>query len=284
MIFAKVDVKLRDHVRAHKAGVAMSTWLWALLYVREQETDGVVPDIALRLAWAGEKEARRHADALVLVGLWEVHEDGWRICRYDVKNETREAIASRRKDTRERVSKFRNGSRNTEGNALHGVDVTTGTAVAVPGSDSGSGSDLRSREGERERGPTSVVQRVADPQAAPPEWLDGVLATIHTTYEVLLPKAQAWVRYAAHRASKSQQLGRPIPATREDALHWLSTVMVEEARKQREEVRHQRERDAKFDARRAGPASPADATKLTDAEQRQFAEQLRKRMQNKGAA
>lgn len=137
MIHAKVDVSLRDHVRAHKAGAAMGTWTWGLLYVREHETDGHVPDIAIRLAWVGERDARRDAAKLVEVGLWTKHQDGdgWMICKYDAKNETRAVIDVRRKETRERVAKHRasNHSRNALPNALHGV--------LVPGSGSDSGSD-----------------------------------------------------------------------------------------------------------------------------------------------
>lgn len=91
-----------------------------------------------------------------------------------------------------------------------------------------------------------MVQRTADPQAPPPAWFDGVLATVRDTYSVELAKAQAWVRYAAHRASKSQREGRPYPPSREDALHWLSTVMVKEAADDRAKARDRADRDAAF--------------------------------------
>lgn len=137
MIFAKVDVKLRDHVRAHTAGPAMATWLWALLYAREQESDGFIPSVALRLAWSGEKQARRDADKLVEVGLWERADGGWKICRYEAKNDTAEAIASRRKEARERMQSVRANRTRTNREPHESVQNEVPGSLSLSGSDQG---------------------------------------------------------------------------------------------------------------------------------------------------
>lgn len=150
MIYAKVDVKLRDHERAHRAGEAMSTWTWGLLYAVEHESDGLLPAISLRGAWAGERDAKKHAAKLVQVGLWEKTDDGFRILRFSAKNETKQAIEQRRKETRERVAAYRNKNvSNVDSNAL----LTPASGALVPGSGSGSRSrsGSESREGESER-------------------------------------------------------------------------------------------------------------------------------------
>jgi hypothetical protein len=223
VIHAKVDVGLRDHVRAHRAGAAMSTWLWGLLYARGQETDGLVPDVALRGAWVGEKEARRHAVRLVEVGLWEDTNGGWRICRYEAKNETKEQIAERRRETRERVSNHR---RNRSGNAL----LTSATAALVPDSDSDSDSGS-SLPGERER---------ESPLDAAPEWFAKVVDSICTNQMVDLRLAECWTAYCGHASDKGKR-----PNDRH-AAYWLTTVMVPKRRDEAKADARQRERDKRY--------------------------------------
>ncbi len=183
MIFAKVDVKLRDHHRAQRAGAAMGTWLWGLLYVREHQTDGVIPDVSLRYAWVGEKAARRDAARLVEVGLWEDLSGSWRICRYSDKNDTAEDIAKRRAEARERMQRVRLNKQRTNGEPPRNCV----TEVPGSGSGSGSGSDLIS-EGELER------------EAQPPE---GSQARYASAYEAGVSRGKcspfAWSgsKYAA---------------------------------------------------------------------------------------
>lgn len=132
-----------------------------------------------------------------------------------------------------------------------------------------------------ERPPTAIAV-TADPANDAPDWWAGVLETIGTGTGVHLPAREAWLRYAGHRASKAR------PAERRDAVHWLTTVMVKEARDEREKARHQRERDARFDRQRGGPPEPAEVP--TDAEAKANAERLaqriaeRKAREAKGAA
>jgi hypothetical protein len=116
----------------------------------------------------------------------------------------------------------------------------------------------------------------ADPANAPPSWWDGVLETVGGGTGVHLPGLESWLRYAGHRASKGW------PADRGDAVHWLTTVMVKEAREKRDKDRQQRDRDAKWDRQRSGPEpAPPPSQKQAEA----MAEELRKRIAaRKGAA
>lgn len=119
----------------------------------------------------------------------------------------------------------------------------------------------------------------ADPDNPEPPWWQGVLDTVGDGTGVHLPGREAWLRYAGHRASKAR------PAERRDAVHWLTTVMVKEARERRDKDRERRDREARFEKQRAGPPNPNETQKLSEAEQKRFAEQLRQRVQQrKGVA
>ena len=113
MIHARVDVELRDHERAHRAGPAMGTWLWCLLYTRAKELDGFVPRVALRAAWVGEERALEDMATLVSVDLAvECNAvgnkgDGWTLTNYAPRNETKAEIDARRAATARRVKKHR---------------------------------------------------------------------------------------------------------------------------------------------------------------------------------
>lgn len=266
MIYAKVDVKLRDHERAHRAGNAMSTWLWALLYSREQETDGYIADAMIRLAWAGEAEARKHARKLIEVELWEADAErgGWRVCRYSDKNETRSSIAVRRAEAADRMTRVRANRMRTPSpcSSEHPPNTRSVDRTAVPGSGSGSGSvisdpeipeEIHSAREVPDSPPLRPLAVVPDPSGPPPDWWDLVLATIHASVGVALASGECWLAYAGHRH------GKRLPATREDALQWLVQVMVPKARKAADEARRQRDRDAKFDAERRAEKAPSPA-------------------------
>lgn len=142
--------------------------------------------------------------------------------------------------------------------------------------------DLRSPTTTTDHIPTTAVAReradVPDPIGPEPVWWQAALETVGAATTVDLPPREAWLRYAGHRNNKR------LPATQPDAVQWLTAVMVREARDARERARQQADRDAKYDKARAGPAPPNEPTKLTQAEQKRFAEQLRQRMQRKGVA
>lgn len=106
---------------------------------------------------------------------------------------------------------------------------------------------------EPERPPTAELRplaKVPDPSGPPPDWWPDVLATIHVQTSVLLPAGESWLAYAGHRASPSKRL----PATREDALYWLTRVEVPAARKVASEAARTAARDARWDAERKAAA------------------------------
>lgn len=210
MIYAKVDVKLRDHERAARAGAAMSTWLWALLYTREQELDGFVPDVSLRGSWVGDKEARKHAAVLVTVGLWLVADGGWRVARYEAKNETVATIAARRAEARTRMGR----SRSVRANIERTNDEPPSTdLVSVPGS--GSVSSGSRSLGDRDN---LIGHHGAE---APPWWpgaCDGAEAALLGAIKVD-DRSARWAEYLASRDRK-----RWAPGHR-DAVGWLTNVL-----------------------------------------------------------
>lgn len=150
MIYAKVDVDLRDNRRARLAGEAMATWTYGLLYSRGQELDGFVDREALRGSWVGERVALKHAEKLVEVGLWEAIDGGWTITNYSKKNETKAAIDERRAIDRERKARKRSERPVSERNPDDVRAESGGSPPGIPGSGSGygSGSDLSRRDPE----------------------------------------------------------------------------------------------------------------------------------------
>lgn len=217
MIFAKVDVKLRDHAKALRAGEAMSTWLWALLYTREQELDGLIPSEVLRLAWPGEQAATRHAATLVAVGLWEVCDEGWRICGYAAKNETSAVIDEKRRTDRERKRKslpppssstpesaggFRRESETIPvGIRAESERIPPAPVVGFPGSRSLSGSGSGSRE---DLPPLSPREGVVHLRRDEPLTADarGVWETVTMNRPIKDSVAGVWLGFCGHFAGK----------------------------------------------------------------------------------
>lgn len=105
------------------------------------------------------------------------------------------------------------------------VTVTPVTAVLVSSSLVSSGSDLSLG-------------------SDPPSWWGSTLETIEANTGVKLPAGEAWLRYSGHRSTKS------LPCTAQDAGYWLASVMVREARADRDERAHREQRDKDFDAAR----------------------------------
>lgn len=62
---------------------------------------------------------------------------------------------------------------------------------------------------------------------------------------VILPVAEAWLRYDGHRA------GKGIAPTTKDAQYWLTTVMVPEARELLRRESRDKDRDKVFAGERA---------------------------------
>jgi hypothetical protein len=106
MIFAKVDVTLPHHQRVlrlpkDKRDAALGLWLRALCYTRGQELDGFCP--LEELEAPGSTEI---IDWLVTVGLLAREEQdgvhGVRVLRYELHNETKAEIESRKLADRQR--------------------------------------------------------------------------------------------------------------------------------------------------------------------------------------
>ena len=109
MPWVRIDENAMDHPKI--AGLPAETfrlWVQALAYCQKFLTDGHVSEAALRGLRSFSVKRR---DALVAVGLWEP--DGSAIHVHDFLdwNESREHVSAVRKLARERMQRFRAGSR-----------------------------------------------------------------------------------------------------------------------------------------------------------------------------
>lgn len=177
MIFAKLDVCITTHPKFVRAGpAAVGYWAASLAYSRGHELDGSLPREVLGLILGlGEREARRLADKLVEVGLFEsVKEtDGYRISNYDAKNETREQIEKRRLEARDRQEKWRSGKRVSHESPPPVSHTSHNGVVTGSGSDSPSGS-VSEISGEPERGPPRNASDDGAGGLAVTAWAEGI--------------------------------------------------------------------------------------------------------------
>lgn len=138
MPWFRVDDKFHDHPKVRKLRgdktAAIGLWSLAGSWAADNLTDGFVPGEIVQRFDPKERYARR----LVEVGLWTVDEQdgesGYRFHQWTEHQPTRSEVENRRKETRERVKRWRerNGQSKTPplevtngvGNALHGTDVT----------------------------------------------------------------------------------------------------------------------------------------------------------------
>jgi len=232
VIFARVDVELRDHPRARRAGVAMTTWTYALLYSRRHELDGFVPDDALRGGWVPEPVGREHASVLVDVGLWGLVDGGWEIINYANKNETRAAIETRRQIEREKKQRWRERRESTQRSTHASTDRSPGVSPVDTGSSGGSlreedQSQSQSQSQSQDGTVPSLVDTSTNGVAMPP-WYPAVVEMVSANTGAKIDLAASWLRYSGHRRSK----GKPFSS--HDAQQWLVTVDVKEAREARE--------------------------------------------------
>lgn len=97
MAWVRLDDQLPHHRKFLKAGAAAS-WLWVcgVAYAQRQLTDGIIPREAVPTL--GVPNPRKLIDKLVAVGLWDVHELGWKVHDYLEHNECRDAVLSRRSE------------------------------------------------------------------------------------------------------------------------------------------------------------------------------------------
>lgn len=233
MIFAKIDVELRDHEKAHAAGTAMGTWTWALLWSRAKLRDGFVASEALRGAWAGEKQARADLARLVTVGLAEVAPGGWMLLGYAEKNETRVDVERRQEEGRARKARY-DAKRNASRARVTDAEVTRyerGTNTTEPEPEPEP--DLRSVDPPARTHASARVEASpetpAEPSDAPPAWWPGAAATVEqTTGRPVTDLGALWLEYRERCDRK-----HATPSQR-DAVGWLAAVARSDARKARE--------------------------------------------------
>lgn len=90
MAWLQIDDNVPLHRKMLAAGPA-ACWLWVcgIAYSQRQLTDGFIPDLALPMVGVtGASRAKKLADALVSVGLFEVVDGGYRVHDYHDHNAT----------------------------------------------------------------------------------------------------------------------------------------------------------------------------------------------------
>lgn len=209
MIYARIDVDLRDHQKADAAGSAMALWLWSVLWCRAQKSTGWIPRRSLLGShWFSKKELDRYSKRLVLVGLWleetVADERGYRIYNYAQKQDTKEVIDARIEAARLRKARWKEKrERDLERVPPKAVErVPSGFGYGSLLSESGSDLDPDGVPGE-ERG--SEVRVRAAPETR--EFTDPP-GDLEITPEVLAACAMA---------------GVPAP-TKTDVWHYLSNA------------------------------------------------------------
>jgi hypothetical protein len=108
MAWVKLDDGIYDHPKFLAAGPE-AAWLWvsALSYASRYLTDGFVSAAQARLL-ASSRHAKKLADRLVEVGLWEAAEGGYQIHDYHDYQPTAEQVRAAREAARERKRSGRN--------------------------------------------------------------------------------------------------------------------------------------------------------------------------------
>lgn len=98
MAWLRIDDTVPEHRKMLRAGPsACWFWLCGIAYCQRQLTDGFIPDEAIEMIGVrGNGRARKLADVLVSVGLFEPAEHGYRVHDYHDHNATaEEALANR---------------------------------------------------------------------------------------------------------------------------------------------------------------------------------------------
>lgn len=271
--FAPIDVSIMTHPKAFAAGIeAMGLWLWGMAFAKQHRTGGRVHRPAVLGAWGGRRNimlAKRLEDA----GLWTVREDGdWDIHNFEKKGPGATSTSRVQKHRQNKRSAPSSETDETLSETDRNGDLKRSASSSVSVSVS-----VSSPEGEREREPPAPYPDIGTPTKLP-AWFSAALETVATQTGETLRPPDSWLRYSGHRAGKGR------PPGQQDAVYWLTTVMVPEARKERQEAARQRERDAKFDRQRAGPGTTTETLVDTPEEQAERAERLRRQAAERKAA
>jgi hypothetical protein len=126
--WVRIDDKAWSHPKfASLPAGAVRLWMFALCWCNQQESDGFVPRSMLRVL----RGTTSDASALVASCLWVESEDGWRFHDYLQYQPSRDQLTAQRTSTKERVTRFRERSRNAvtppvtpTGNAVTNAPVT----------------------------------------------------------------------------------------------------------------------------------------------------------------
>ncbi len=107
-LYVPLDVGFSRDPKVRRAGTASELlFVRALAYVKDAETDGIVPRDDLPAIGVRLRNLDESVAALVREGLWEEHPDGWLISAWHVWNEPMEAIDRRRQLARNRQTRKR---------------------------------------------------------------------------------------------------------------------------------------------------------------------------------
>ncbi len=79
--FVPLDLNMPRDPKIRRAGPdAELLYIRGLIYLKQSDSDGIIPDYDLDVVGAGLKNITKSRDALVRVELWDAVEGGW-VCR-----------------------------------------------------------------------------------------------------------------------------------------------------------------------------------------------------------
>jgi hypothetical protein len=144
----------------------MLTWFYATLYSRQHELDGFIPREAIEnLPKPANKIAYAEKLAGPKVGLFEPHEGGWFILKYEEWNETKAEISERRKAAAEASKRWRGKGHHAsrETSVMHDATITSDSHQGlVPVSPSVSSSLPERVQGEGDADPRPASGRLPE--------------------------------------------------------------------------------------------------------------------------
>lgn len=171
--------------------------------------------------------------------------DGSKFELYDPEHEQRRVPTSR-----ERVARYR----------------ARKAAEPAPPLPAPSPREEETKEKKREEGNASNVGNVTSVTETPrPEWFDSVCERVMGDTGERFGIPEAWIRYGGHRKNKA------VAMNANDASYWLGTVMVPEARRERQ-ARSEREQGRRD--RYAPPEPPKVSREQAQREAKAFADRL----------
>jgi len=226
MSWGRVDDGMLEHrkwVQLEERGArvwadCLAVWVACLGYAARQATDGHVPSAWLIRATPLGRAALKSADALVEVGLFERHDDGYVMHDFLEYNESRAERNARREATAARVRAHRDKPRNS---------VTQSTRNAVTNAVSNASPDPTRPDPTRSDQPEGVISDITGGVTGPPAAPPG-------PSESLAVEADAIARAVGDAIRKTGRTAPPRCANPADRV-WLALVpfVREEAARRR---------------------------------------------------